>query len=425
MPIPASPKEIGLSIARRDFEAVKRQRRFARRPYGCLLLARPGYFVQEDIAAALAGLGVRVTPVPILPEEGTEAFLERLLRAILASRPDFVLTMSHTGVDSEGTLVALLGELRLPLASWLVDSPDLILAGHPELAADHVVIFSCDAEALPAIRRLGYRHAHFLPLAAATARLAAGDRPRPPVPALTARISFLGEDFLAETARRLRTGRFGRELLGAYKPLAERWLASATREVATLFTPGEAALREQYLGLSPEQRRDFALIVLCRATTRYRAAILSAVLSLAPLVAGPSTWKRTLRQATGWHWHPPVHDPAFVAALFQGSAINLNATSAHMLGAANQRVFDVPAAGGFLLTDAGQHLGTLFEVGPEVAVYNGPADVLDQCQRYLHDEAARSAITRAARRRIEHEHTYGHRAAAMLHALKTLDWGPG
>jgi spore maturation protein CgeB len=410
----------GLTIARRDFEAIRRQTRFARRPYSCLLLARPDYFVTQDIAAGLAGLGVRVTALPVSPDEGKAAFLERLLAALLASRPDFVLTLSHTGVDAEGTLVSLLGDLGLPLASWLLDSPDLLLAGHPRLAADHVAIFSCDAGAVPAIRALGYRHVHFLPLAAAPAQLAAGNRPRPPSPVPEARVSFLGEDSLAETARRLRAGRFGRELLGAYKALAERQLAGGAREVAALFQPDETTLCARYRALSPERRRDFDLAVLCRANTRYRAAILARLLPFSPLVVGPSTWKRTLRHVAGWHWHPPVHDPAFTAALFQGSTVNCNVTSRHMHGAPNQRVFDVPAAGGFLLTEAGPQLEALFEPGREVAVYAGPGDVLGQCRRYLHDEPARMALLRAGQRRIEHEHTYGHRAAALLAALKTL-----
>lgn len=410
-------KQTGLTIARRDFEAVKGRVRFARRPYGCLFLVRPGYFVQEDLAAALAGLGVRVTPVAVAPDEGKAAFLERLLVAILTHRPDFVLTLSHTGVDAEGTLIGLLGELRLPLASWLLDSPDLLLAGHPELAADHVAIFSCDAGALPAITAMGYRHVAYLPLAAAADRLdGPGDRPSTPATG----VCFLGEDFLAETGRRLRAGRFGRDLLGLYKRLAERLRQRPCREMWRLFGAGEDQALARYQALSPEGRRDFDLTVLCRATTRTRATVLAGVLPFAPLVVGPATWKTTMRPHAGWTWHPPVRDPAAVAALFRDAAVNLNITSAHMHGAANQRLFEVPAAGGFLLTDAGPQVEALFEPGREVATYAGPEAVGEACARYLADAPARAAMIRAARRRIRHEHTYGHRAAAMLQALKAM-----
>lgn len=407
--------QTGLTIARRDFEAVKRRARFARRPYGCLFLVRPGYFVQEDFAAALAGLGVRVTAVAVDPGEGKAAFLRRLLAAILAHRPDFVLTLSHTGVDAEGTLVSLLGELRLPLASWLLDSPDLLLAGHPELAADHVAIFSCDAGALPAIRDLGYRQVHYLPLAVAADRLDGPDD-LPPTPGV--RVCFIGEDFLAETGRRLRAGRFGRDLLGVYKALAARQCRRPSREIETLFSAHEGKARTRYQAFSPERRRDFDLAVLCRATTVTRAAVLAALCPFAPLVVGPATWKTTLGRHAGWTWQPPVREPAAVAELVRNAAVNLNVTSAHMHGAQNQRVFEVPAAGGFLLTDASAQLESLFEPGREVAVYAGPEDAAEACARALADAPARAAMLRAARRRLRHEHTYGHRAAAMLHVLK-------
>lgn len=89
-----------------------------------------------------------------------------------------------------------------------------------------------------------------------------------------------------------------------------------------------------------------------------------------------------------------------------------------MAGAQNQRVFDVPAAGGFLLTDYSPQLAALFEPGVEVATYAGPDDVHEQCARFLHDAPARAAIVAAARRRIAAEHTFAHRLAFMLQKVK-------
>ena len=50
---PPEPNMAGLTIARRDFEAVRRTPRFARRPYVCLLLVREGYFAQTELLADL------------------------------------------------------------------------------------------------------------------------------------------------------------------------------------------------------------------------------------------------------------------------------------------------------------------------------------------------------------------------------------
>lgn len=407
-----------LTIGRRDFEAIRRGSRFARRPYACLVLRREGYPVYDDLTTALEGLGLRTFPVPVGRAQTKGAFLEQLVQTIVAVRPDFVLTLSHTGVDQEGTLVSILADLRLPLASWLLDSPDLILAPYPEAVSDQVVIFSCDAGALAAIRRAGYRHVHYLPLAAAPGLLAG---PGPDGPGLAWPVSFIGEDYVAETGRRLRAGHFDRALLGCLKPLAKRLIAGPTRDLASLFSPDEASLLARYLDLSPARRRqDFELALLCRANTLYRAAVLSRLLPLGPLVVGPPTWKSLLRAGEDWHWRPSVYDPAVVAALYRTATVNMNITSIHMHGAQNQRLFDVPAAGGFLLTDWSPQLEGLFDPGSEVATYAGPTDARQQCERYRQDATARASIIQAARRRIEHEHTFGHRVASLLHTLKAM-----
>ena len=70
---------------------------------------------------------------------------------------------------------------------------------------------------------MGYRHVHFLPLAASPGRLVA-DPPSPPA-AFAATVSFVGDSFVAETGRRLKSGRFGRELVRWYPVLARRMAA--------------------------------------------------------------------------------------------------------------------------------------------------------------------------------------------------------
>jgi len=411
----------GLTIARRDFEAVRRAPRFAKRPYGCLLLVREGYFAQTELLAALAGLGVRTVAVPVGARgDAKAAFLARLLQAILVHRPDCVLTLSHTGVDPEGSLVTLLADLRLPLASWLLDSPDLLLSPCPQLADAGTVIFSCDAGALAVIRAMGYRQVHFLPLAASPGRLVTAAPAQPAE--FAAMVSFVGNSFVAETGRRLKSGRFGRELVRWYPVLARRMRARPERSVAALATPEESQLLARYQALTPATRRlDFALAVACRANTAHRAAILSRLIPFCPLIVGPADWRTVLGpEKTAWRWLPPLYDDERIGALFRSSVVNCNITSLHMHGAANQRVFDVPAAGGFLLTEASPQLEELFEPGQELATYAGPEDVREQSARFVADPAARTAITTAARRRIAFEHTYAHRAARILATLKAL-----
>jgi len=64
-----------------------------------------------------------------------------------------------------------------------------------------------------------------------------------------------------------------------------------------------------------------------------------------------------------------------IAKIYQTSKININVTKLMLESTVNQRVFDVPACGGFLLTDYRTDLETLFELDREMICYRGLEDL--------------------------------------------------
>ncbi|MFQ6672850.1 MAG: glycosyltransferase, partial [Candidatus Tectimicrobiota bacterium] len=111
-----------------------------------------------------------------------------------------------------------------------------------------------------------------------------------------------------------------------------------------------------------------------------------------------------------------------VARFYQAAAINLNVHAWHGLAASgmNMRCFDVPACGGFLLTDGVEELGEVFTPGREVEVYGDAEELADKVRYYLAHEAARSAIASRGRAVITAAHTYRHRMAELLEAVEKL-----
>ena len=85
-----------------------------------------------------------------------------------------------------------------------------------------------------------------------------------------------------------------------------------------------------------------------------------------------------------------------------------------MKGAVNQRVFDVPATGAFLLTDYREQVENLFEPGREIICYHSPEEATDLARRYLARPQDRLAVAAAARARILAEHSYEHRVRALM-----------
>jgi spore maturation protein CgeB len=81
------------------------------------------------------------------------------------------------------------------------------------------------------------------------------------------------------------------------------------------------------------------------------------------------------------------------------------------------RNFEVPGCGGFLLTERVPHLERYFELDREVAVFDGPEDLLERTRYWLEHENERRAVAEAGYRRVLAEHTYDHRFAAIFAAL--------
>ena len=91
-----------------------------------------------------------------------------------------------------------------------------------------------------------------------------------------------------------------------------------------------------------------------------------------------------------------------------------------MKGAVNQRVFDVPVCGGFLLTDHRRQMEDLFEPGREIVCYREPGEIQDLVRHYLARDDARRAVTEAARKRILAEHTYDLRLASLVRTMREI-----
>ena len=120
---------------RADFWARAKYPKFASTSPRILVLER-NYFLYREIRAALSRMGIEHQSVPIGDgDRAREGFVEDLLKAVVEFKPDFVLTVNHLGMDREGRLAGLLDRLNLPLASWFVDNPHLIL--HPLRRAGH------------------------------------------------------------------------------------------------------------------------------------------------------------------------------------------------------------------------------------------------------------------------------------------------
>ncbi|MFW6005570.1 MAG: hypothetical protein ACOCPN_03735, partial [Desulfonatronovibrionaceae bacterium] len=100
-----------------------------------ILLISSGYFLMGEIMAACRRQQIPHAFLNLENQEmGSDDFIREFLTRVLEFKPDFVFTINHLGVDREGVLMDLLKSMELPLASWFVDNPHLILYYYKNLA---------------------------------------------------------------------------------------------------------------------------------------------------------------------------------------------------------------------------------------------------------------------------------------------------
>ncbi len=108
--------------------------------------------------------------------------------------------------------------------------------------------------------------------------------------------------------------------------------------------------------------------------------------------------------------------------LFRNSKINVNIHHLQSSTSLNLRVFDVPAAGGFLITDYMPGLENLFEIDREVAVYQTPEELREKVRHYLSHPEERLEMAQRARQRVLRDHTFANRWRQVRDILRKEGW---
>lgn len=390
-----------------------------------LLLISSKYFLMGELKGACEKLGIAHRLI-LIGEKAVDraAFIKNFLREALEFRPDCCITLNHMGVDMEGVLMDILARLQLPLASWFVDNPHLIIHLYNKCASPWTAIFTWDEDNIPSLRARGFEHVSYLPLATDPDRF----RPHAGAPreAWRADVSFVGNSMLYKVGARLKSARFPRALLRPFRAISQAFAQSEDRSARDFIAARYPEAQTALAALPGEnERMAYETAITWKATQLYRSERVAKLLPFQPLIVGDGGWRTVFRHAR------PM--PRFLDAIsyyselpvFYGeSKINFNCTSRQMKGAVNQRVFDAPAAGGFTLTDWRPQMAALFEPD-EMACYRAPEEIPDLVRHFLGHPKERARIVRKARKRILACHKWEDRLRAMLATMTRIYGAPG
>lgn len=368
-------------------------------PYRILLL-ESRYFTMEECKKGLEKLGHKVFLLPL-----GDNFIERLLLLLVETKPDFLLTINHFGFDVEGKLTSLLTELQIPYASWFVDNPEYILYGDKRQVSDFCALFTWERSDLPKMEETGFNAPVFLPLAVDTDIFRPVDSQA--LPRFTADIAFVGNSMTEANLKW--KNKIPPGSMRKFSPMV----------LASLFADRRKPMREILVELGIDGEADGFLDIeaamVWKATQEFRKKLVHRLLPLGLVVYGDSGWKSLL--ANNRRIRPIVDYYRELSLVYNFTSINVNTTSFQMNSSVNQRVFDVAACGGFLLTDHQGDMDLFFEPGKDAVCYESLDEAFDLAAYYLKHEKERESIAHAARERVLAEHTYDKRMAALVSAM--------
>jgi spore maturation protein CgeB len=309
--------------------------------------------------------------------------------------------------------------MHIPLASWFVDNPHLILYHYKDLSSPLTTIFTWDADNITTLHDRGFKDVHYLPLATDAHRFLPRSCPDD-FSRWRSDISFVGNSMVSKVEDKLNLFNFSPRLKKMFQEVAQEFGREEASSVELFLIHAYPELARELEGLgSMEERLAYETLVTWQATMEYRLSCVRQILPYTPLIVGDDGWHRLLgRSEKQWRYHPGLNYYKELPLFYPCSTINFNCTSLQMKGAVNQRVFDVPACGQFLLTDHRRQIEDLFDLGSEVICFHEPGEINDLVRFYLNHDTARNEVTARARKRVLAEHTYEHRIEVIFKVMR-------
>ncbi|MBI4847512.1 MAG: glycosyltransferase [Nitrospirae bacterium] len=388
-----------------------------------VLLIDSGYFLVREIEKALASLGHDVVKFPVknyppvspLVKGGVESgydnegLIRRIVEATLKFKPDFILTMNHLGFDETGALTSFFKSIEMPVASWYVDSPGLIVRAFEKNVSPYATLFLWDRTYIEEMKAAGFESVEYLPLGTDESIFKPGG-----IEGYSCDAGFVANSMIEPVNKWL--SKFDKAMHPLIARLAEEYAGAKDMNDENMNTP-LAPLLIEGKRLSEKEKMDFEAAVLWKATLIYRLSCIRMFEDVGLHVHGDKGWE-VLLDSKKIKLLPPLNYYKELPRFYNACKINFNATSLQMREAVNQRVFDVPSCGAFLLTDYQKSLDGLFDIGNEIVVYKHKDEIPGLVKFYLGHSEKRDEIARRGRERVLKEHTYKHRIGNLIQVMK-------
>lgn len=382
-----------------DLERVRariQQRRHHQEPLKVLLRVPELGYLAEPLARGFqqCGCDVRIEPDSARAELPNESWLSHVSR----HAPDIVLWMSRPDVSTFG--MHSLRAAGVTLAHWSLDNPARMQLG-PDLL-DFLDLHAC------------FDGAYLTPGGTRSMQLSLGAgvdplpgcgthspvrpvRRGPPV----CFVGSLGEARIAELRRRLAHSNPNR--------------LSVLEELGN----GDASPALEFERRTGEPYRGaWCVFVEERRSIRRRTEVLSELAPLGLRVYGGVEWTMTEPDLAACYASDEVPYGFDLSSTYYHSLINVNVMHDQCINSTNSRIYDVLAAGGFLLTEHRPILDEEFVPGLHLETFRTAAEAREKVAYFLAHPEKREEIARAGQAHVAENHSFRIRCRKLLEFLR-------
>lgn len=363
-----------------------------------------------DIPFTLKNMGHSVTVMEHHPFDPVDLYntapLGPIEDALSQTSYDYVITNLYIAILSD-----LCQKYQVPYIAWVYDSP-LISLFHESVFNSVNRIFIFDHAFYDRLIRIGIPHVYYMPLAANTNRINALVMTEEDEKKYGCDISFVGSLYEQNAYNDLKHI-LPQEIMLPMNLYLMQHLCDwhTVREWPVLDASSTAYLTDsRYSDISSITKFQMppsmylGIVFLCRKLAEMER--ITALNTLAEqftvdlYTGGQSSQIGILRK------HPPVNYYTELGKVYYFSKINLNFTLPSIETGVPQRIFDIMAYGGFVMSNYQSEYDTLFTPGKDLVVFRDLGELKELAAYYLNHDAERTAIAVNGYKKVNAYYTY-------------------
>ncbi len=384
-----------------------------------ILLITSKYFLMGEIINALKELDIPFDTLILSDQEFlSEEFIKLMIEKISSFHPDFIFTINHLGVDREGVLINFLEKIEMPLLSWYVDNPNLIIKHFKKNVSDIATLLVWDKDNIEDMKNIGFKNVFYLPLGVDTNRFKKIPINENKFSQFKADVIFIGNSMIEKVKKSYERTNVEEKFLKYYKEIAYEFSLDNIRSVEEVIKVKFPSLYKFFSDWDDTSKTNYETTVTWEATRIYRYNCVKEILNFDSLIVGDIGWRGYFNNKTKYHREINYYDE--LPYFYNLAEVNFNTTSLQMKNAVNQRVFDVPASKQFLITDYRSQIEDLFDIGKEVVCYKSIQEIEELISKYMKDKRERKNIINRAYKKVVEKHRYTQRVKDIIEIGKKI-----